>query len=237
MTLKYKLVAKDIAQKIDDHVYTDKLPSEQELINHYQVSRNTIRNALNLLYNQGMVRSIQGSGYFVNTSAQPGELIVNGGSKKGLYDLEKADPISSKVLSLEVIPADQEIATRLQCPLATDIYHVKRLRSNSKEVVSLEDAYYLKSVVPYLTEEVCRESIFNFITKTYGVEIKNGDEFIKLARLTKVEADLTGLEVATPALHLTEVNYLKNEQPFNYSKTLYLQSDLTLYYHVSNYLN
>ena len=84
MTLKYKLVAKDIAQKIDDQVYTDKLPSEQELITHYQVSRNTIRNALNLLYNQGMVRSIQGSGYFVNTSAQPGELIVNGGSKRPL---------------------------------------------------------------------------------------------------------------------------------------------------------
>lgn len=237
MTLKYKVVAKDLAQKIEDQVYTTKLPSEQELIANYQVSRNTIRNALNLLYNQGMVRSIQGSGYFVNTPSKNDNNIINGGSKKGLYDLEKKDPIVSKVLELKIIQADKEIADKLQCQEGADIYHVKRLRSNSKEVVSLEDAYYLKSIVPYLTEEICRESIFNFITKTYNLEIKNGDEFIKLHYLSKSEAEITNSREHTAALHVTEINYLKNEQPFNYSKTLYLQSDLTLYYHVSNYLD
>ena len=48
MTLKYQEVALNLADKIKAHEYDKKLPSEGKLMEEYSVSRNTIRNALNV---------------------------------------------------------------------------------------------------------------------------------------------------------------------------------------------
>ncbi len=46
---KYQEVVEDIIHKIEKNEYTDKLPTEDQLIEQYQVSRNTIRNAIRTL--------------------------------------------------------------------------------------------------------------------------------------------------------------------------------------------
>lgn len=50
MVLKYKKVAFEISKKIANGEYTDKLPSEAQLVEKYQASRNTIRNAMDALF-------------------------------------------------------------------------------------------------------------------------------------------------------------------------------------------
>ena len=64
---KYKLLADQLRRKITDKIYQagNKLPSELELQEQFQVSRQTVRNALELLERQGLVRSRQGSGTYV----------------------------------------------------------------------------------------------------------------------------------------------------------------------------
>lgn len=64
---KYKLLADELRRKITDKIYQagNKLPSELELQEQFQVSRQTVRNALELLERQGLVRSRQGSGTYV----------------------------------------------------------------------------------------------------------------------------------------------------------------------------
>lgn len=64
-----------IAQRIVDEISTtllekdvspgEKLPSEQELMNQFQVSRSTIRQALHVLVSMGIVASVPGKGYYV----------------------------------------------------------------------------------------------------------------------------------------------------------------------------
>lgn len=237
MTLKYQEVAKDLVNKIYQHVYTDKLPSEGELLAEYEVSRNTIRNALGILYNQGLIKRIQGSGYFVTKPLHKETNIMNMANKAGLNQIGNPLIVHSKVLKLEVIQADEELAQFLCCPVGDSVYFVQRLRYTDKELVSLENAYYLKSVVSYLTKEVCENSIFQFIFTHYDISIQHGDEYISIHYLNEEEANLTNYAVNHPTIQVEEVNYQKNEQPFNYSVSYYFQSDLTFYFHVSNYLH
>ena len=49
---KYQEVVEDIIRKIEKNEYTDKLPTEDQLIEQYQVSRNTIRNGIRTLRNK-----------------------------------------------------------------------------------------------------------------------------------------------------------------------------------------
>ena len=110
MALKYQEVAKDLAHKIFNKTYTDKLPSEGELLKEYEVSRNTIRNALGILYNQGLIKRIQGSGYFITQPLHNNTTIMNMANKSGHNQIGNPLFVYSKVLHLEVIPANEEIA-------------------------------------------------------------------------------------------------------------------------------
>ncbi|SFV41698.1 GntR family transcriptional regulator [Ligilactobacillus acidipiscis] len=237
MGLKYKEIAQDIAQKIANQTFQKKLPSESELMGMYLVSRNTVRNAIDVLYNQGLISRIQGSGYFVNEPLHTEDNLMNLANKVGMNALSNEAPVSSKILAFESRPAGREVAKFLHCNVDDPVYYVKRLRRSKDNLLSLEEAYYLRSVVPYLNKKICSTSIFKFIMDNYNIEIVNADEYVKIHQLTEQEAVESGRSVNEATLKIEEINYLKNERPFNYSKTYYFQKNLTLYYHISNYLH
>ncbi|NMB18685.1 MAG: GntR family transcriptional regulator, partial [Erysipelothrix sp.] len=62
MKHKYQIVSASIEHKINTDLYKDKLPTEDELIVEYGVSRNTIRKAIQILVQKGIIIPIQGSG-------------------------------------------------------------------------------------------------------------------------------------------------------------------------------
>ena len=64
----YELIQNDIIQKIQSGTYAegDRVPSEQELIRLWKVSRTTATKALTELSLNGYIHRIQGKGSFVN---------------------------------------------------------------------------------------------------------------------------------------------------------------------------
>ncbi len=56
----------------------DMLPSERDLLSEFNVSRSTLREALNSLANEGLVRRKQGSGTYVADLAQSGSIAITG---------------------------------------------------------------------------------------------------------------------------------------------------------------
>lgn len=237
MSTKYQDIAKLLVDKIYSHTFIDKLPSEGELMEEYQVSRNTIRSALGILYNQGLIRRIQGSGYFVNKPLHNEGFIMNMANKVGLNHVGNPLIVHSKVLKFEIIPANEELSRYFNCPMGDLVYYIQRLRYTDEGLISLENAYYLKSVIPYLSEEICKESIFQFIFQHYNISIQHADEYISIHTITQEEAALTGATVGQPIIQIEEINYLKNEQPFNYSVSYYFPEDMSVYFHLTNQLH
>ena len=73
MTLtKAERLTEEIRSLIIDHVYRyrDKLPTEMTLAEKHSVSRQTVRKALGALVSEGLLESIQGSGYYVTYNAK-----------------------------------------------------------------------------------------------------------------------------------------------------------------------
>lgn len=67
----FRQVAADLREKITKGHYAagDQLPSERELVDVYDVSRPTIRDAVNMLRSEGLVTSEHGRGVFVRPPA------------------------------------------------------------------------------------------------------------------------------------------------------------------------
>lgn len=63
MQPKYEFVAKTLEKEIIERKYNDdkKLPTEEELMKVFQVSKNTIRKAIDVLVSNGYVYRVQGS--------------------------------------------------------------------------------------------------------------------------------------------------------------------------------
>ena len=74
MAIKYRWVAERLELMIERQIQKGihKLPTEQELCGRYRVSRQTVRTALKLLEQKGLIAGKQGSGYYITgRSAKP----------------------------------------------------------------------------------------------------------------------------------------------------------------------
>lgn len=68
MSLLYKEIADQITNYIYDNEIKEKLPTERELSIKYEVSRQTIRKALELCEANGLIKRRQGSGIYLSSS-------------------------------------------------------------------------------------------------------------------------------------------------------------------------
>jgi GntR family transcriptional regulator len=62
----YMQVADDVERRINDGEITVKLPGERELAEQYAVAYTTIRRAMEVLRDRGVIVTRQGRGTFVN---------------------------------------------------------------------------------------------------------------------------------------------------------------------------
>ena len=71
--LVYVSIAEDLRGRIARGELTggERLPGELALVRHYGASRNTVRQALALLANEGLIEVIHGKGRFVRSDAGP----------------------------------------------------------------------------------------------------------------------------------------------------------------------
>ncbi len=65
----------------------------------------------------------------------------------------------------------------------------------------------------------------------------SADDFIKLVTISKEDAKLVDKEAGAPAINIREINYLKNNRPFNCSSINYFDENLTFYYHLDTLIS
>ncbi len=91
--LVYRNIMKDLKERIQVNEFASKkLPDERSLSESYGVSRSSIKRALNVLANQGIIFKKRGSGTFINPLYQKNQTIFQyEGSNLGVTDSFKSD--------------------------------------------------------------------------------------------------------------------------------------------------
>lgn len=229
MQPKYEFVAKTLEKEIIERKYNDdkKLPTEEELMKVFQVSKNTIRKAIDVLVSNGYVYRVQGSGVFLRDFFYNG--FVNVMNMTGLTKNFSADKIATKVIELSLIDPTEKKIEKLNCSPETKIYYVKRIRYLDGEPIEIEESYYNKDVICYLNNEICLGSIFKYITEDLKLNIGFANRVISTEKLSKEDAEFLNLEENDPSLNLENVVYLSNGKAFDYSIEKYNYLKIKLY--------
>jgi len=217
MSVKYKMVSDAIEKDIEDGKYneTNKLPTEDDLIALYKVSRNTIRKAVDLLVRRGIIMPIQGSGMFLRKVPTDG--CINLEEFHGLTVGFRKYQVESQIIDFKIIQADAELAEKLECKEGTPLYYVERLRLVEGKKYVIEYSWFNKDIVPYLNDEILKGSIYRYITKDLKKQIGYVDRVIEADRLNKHDAEILGLEEGDPALISINRAMLRSGAVFDYS--------------------
>ncbi|AQT83398.1 trehalose operon transcriptional repressor [Paenibacillus larvae subsp. larvae] len=221
MNVKYKKIADSLEKDIREGKFneTKKLPTEEELMSIFRVSRNTIRKVVGQLVNRGYIFQVQGSGMFLRET--PITDYINLGSLRGLTKNLVSQNIETKVLELHVIEANEALAERMQCQLRTKLYFVKRLRIVDGKSFSIEISFFKKDVVPYLNEEIALNSIYSYLIEDLQLNIGFADKVISCEKIDKESAQLLEVNEHDPALLIENTVYLVNGTIFELSQSMF----------------
>lgn len=218
---KYKQIIRELIDKINSKNMNqgDKLPSIEALMKKYSVGKNTVLRALDELEKAAFIYQVPGSGNYVRKIKRNGYINITDGS--GLRNTLENFDLNSKMLDLKIITPNQEVMKNLNIDEDEEVYYVKRLRAIEGRNFSIEESYYLKSIVPYLNQEIIEGSIFNYLFEHLNVKAGFTDHFLRIKKLNKENATLLNLKPGDPSILLESVYSLKNGTAYDYSKILY----------------
>lgn len=202
----------------------DRIWSEREIIESFEVSRNTAQGAIEELVKSGLVSRIQGKGTFVNKNR------VNFGLQNLLSFSEateiKGEIPSSKILAFTDEYPTNEIAQKLEIDPDSKVYKLDRLRLSDDLPMMHEVSYLPVLLFPDLSRfDFSKESLFNVLENEYHVQISWQKQIIRPIISSNNEVELLGVSIGIPCIVTEGITYLVDNTPVEANWLVY-RSDL-----------
>lgn len=230
---KYQIIAEQLMENIKSEKYKIKLPIEDELVEEFQTSKNTIRNATDLLVEWGMLYRVQGSGVYIRQFEH--EKAINASMIRGVSQEFKASTVRTEVVYLELVDADEAMASELDTEIGNPVYRLKRIRYVDDEPFTIEYSLYNKEIVPYLGIEIAQRSIYDYIEHDLKMRIGFADKYISVGHLDQEDAEVFGYQKGDPMLVINEKVFLTNGMLFNSSRVIHNYQETTLFVSANNH--
>ena len=196
----------------------DKLPAERELANQFDISRLTVRAALDELENSGIIYRVQGAGTFVSERSITKSIALTSFSEDMRTRGMRAD---SRLLTAEIIPAGATIGYALALSPSESVVHLERIRLADAVPMALENSYLPEALVPGLVDAVGEESLYVTLERKYSIMIDRGDQVIKATVVEPSAARLLDVPAFSPAFVVVRTIYDSRGHPVEHAESLY----------------
>jgi len=187
--VKFKDIYHALKDNIDNGKYDDSmmLPTEMELIEKFDCSRNTVRRAINELSKDGYVKSVKGKGVIIldRDSRESIELPI--GNLLGLQELHLKKKFTTSVVNFSKITIDESLAKKTALRQDTEVYHLHRIRFFDNEPIILDINYFSADVVKDLNIEIAQKSIYEYIEKELHTKILASKKVIVVEHATELD--------------------------------------------------
>ena len=206
----------------------DLLPTEAELGETYGLSRATVRQAFDMLVNQGWVYRRQGQGTFVSrpTFEQNLNRIISFWEDMHLRGLKPG----TRVLSSEIISATDEMVENLEVTPGAELASLVRLRLADDEPLSVEHSFLVYQYCPGILEQnYADNSLRKMLVDEFNIHLVKARQKIRAVPASRKMAELLEVDVNAPLLHLERVSYNDQGIPIEFLR-IHLRGDRYTFY-------
>jgi GntR family histidine utilization transcriptional repressor len=198
----YQQVKDFIAGRIQDGTWRpgDKLPSENDLVVQFGMSRMTVNRALRELVEQGRIRRVAGVGSFV-ADEKPQSNLLRIASLAQDIRLRGHD-YACEVIAVERVSATLEVAAALGLNTGASVFHSVCVHKEDGVPMQLEDRYVNPAMVPsFAQQDFSLEQPGDFLVRT--VLFDQMEHVVDAVLPTPEQARLLEMEDGQPCLLLT----------------------------------
>ncbi len=195
------------------------IPTERELSVRFQVSRTTVRQALQELVVDGLLQRFQGRGSFVAPPKVTQTLQLTSYTEDIAATGRRP---TSRLLEAAVVRPNAHVAVRLDLGPNTLVQRVERLRLADDEPMAVEAVYLDAQRFPGIGKAIERgSSLYQLLHEKYGVSLVRAEETIETVLASPAEASLLETGTGLPLLLLTRTSWDDQERPVEYVRSLY----------------
>ena len=198
----------------------DIIPAEGELEKYYNVSRITVRRAIEELGKEGILVKKQGKGTFVKEQ----KILYDANSIGSLTQrLKKQNHLlKTKSIEFEIIEDEHYVKELLECDT---LLCIKRFRVLDDVPFALMKNYLNIKKVPNLKEKFKIESLYSFLKEQYSIEFYNAEETVEAKAASLEESKMLNIDEKYPLLSLHRLSFDKYNNPVEYSDIV-IKSDM-----------
>ena len=221
---KYYQLANILREKILNGEFApqDAIPSERHLEEQYNLSRPTIRQAIDLLERQGYLYRVHGKGTFVSPpKLQKGMLELTSFSEdmrnRGLTP-------GQRILEFGWVSPPSKIARQLGMENSSArVLRIRRLRYGNDEPIGLQDSCLALEENQSITQEEIeqRGSIYAILQEKFGIYPTEADETLEVTLATPDEAELLQIPVGSPLLLNERTLWSQDRKAIEFVSILY----------------
>jgi len=217
----YEILRRDIIQ--GQRSPGERLPSESELIERYQVSRVTVRQAMDLLVQDGLIYRRRGRGTFVSTPK----------IEQGLTQIisftedmrRRGFQAETAVLASAILNAGPEIAAKLGIAAGEEIAYLERLRLADGEPLSIESSQLVHRLcLGVLDGDYAHNPLRAALEQDYDLRLVRATQVIRAVVATGELAQKLSIAPGSPLFFIERISYSQHERPVEFLQ-LYHRAD------------
>lgn len=225
----YTQIKEILRSRILDGSYQphQQMPSESEMIAAFEVSRITVRQALNDLQNEGLIFRIHGKGTFVSKPKAFQDL----GRLQGFGEAmrQMGYETFARVISIRTVAPPAQVLEKLQLPKRAKVTELQRVRFLNREPISLDVTYVPTAIGQRLAkEDLAARDVFVILENDYGIALGHAELQIGSTLADELLATQLKVEEGSPVLFIERTTHTADGAPIDYEH-LYYRGDAFQY--------
>lgn len=224
----YIQIHDQIKKDIDQGVWEvgQRLPSERQLSETFAVSRMTLRQAVTLLVEEGVLERRVGSGTYV-ASTRVQEKMRGTTSFTEIIKAQGKEPSSKLISYRRTLPSKKEV-DQLGLKPTDNIIRMERVRYADQVPVVYEVTSVPEKFIKNFKKEEVTSHFFQTLQE-HGYRIGKSQQTIYARLASEKIASYLGIIKGHPILGLTQVSYFDDGRAFEYVKSQYVGERFEFY--------
>jgi GntR family transcriptional regulator len=205
---RYQWVYNSLKTKIEvgDYKVGELLPPEPDLQKMFQVSRTTIRRAVEILAQQGFLYIRQGRGTEILDFKATQKLQYVTSFSETLR--EQGFTVSQSGVSVDFVPAPRHIAADLRLEPGARLVKIDRVTLANGTSIALMTNYLVPDLAPGIEKRIeGMISLYSFLESEYHIVIEAATDFISARQSNPAEAERLGIPRDSPLLVVRRITH------------------------------
>jgi len=200
------------------------LPPEDSLIQRFNVSRTTVRKAIQNLASRGLIEIRRGKGTFVAPPKITQDLTELSGFVEDMQAIGRTP--TARLIDKRAITADSSVARNLALAPGTLVIRIQRVRLADGVPTSFDETYLPRELGDkVVTHDLEVEPIFALLEQKYGMPLLEAEYRLEAVLAEEDIARALGVETGSAIFLVERTSYSVGARPVDYEK-LYYRGDM-----------